>query len=417
MATNDSIYEELLHSVGKAVQLVVNIESTWSPEVMTNRIVGYIYKAVRKELPLSSREAIQNMVDSAMQSFSGACQDKPWFSEINLVHAFVGVIMVVEKQEGHSHGEIQEIESLVRIQHDNYKERILLNRALWASVEATFKDHNVAVKVYHALNKTWDSVFEESMAEIQWLEESISVPDMTRMQKFIKRWMQKSMWRCSDYVANSENVTLLFENCVRPFGNDHPFSCIPKILYSRCGDLPPKNWSYIRDEAKNMFDQWEQMHDQWERKKSAPSMKRPSTSIIDIDHRHRAATLRMRMRMRAQCGQKESAPWFQRLRTSSKAVSSAATLRKRMRATPSAVPKRIASAVRKIFWCSTSFLVLVETSIAPHAFLVFAREATMRLDIQTPVRCSCEMPYSYVYIDILDCMPPMLIAKDSTARI
>ena len=259
MATNDSIYEELLHSVGKAVQLVVNIESTWSPEVMTNRIVGYIYKAVRKELPLSSREAIQNMVDSAMQSFSGACQDKPWFSEINLVHAFVGVIMVVEKQEGHSHGEIQEIESLVRIQHDNYKERILLNRALWASVEATFKDHNVAVKVYHALNKTWDSVFEESMAEIQWLEESISVPDMTRMQKFIKRWMQKSMWRCSDYVANSENVTLLFENCVRPFGNDHPFSCIPHILYIRSRNLPPKNWSYIRDEAENMFDQWASM--------------------------------------------------------------------------------------------------------------------------------------------------------------
>ena len=290
MATNDSIYEELVHSVGKAVEVVANIESTWSPEVMTNRIVGYIYKAVRKDFPLSSRESIQNMVDSAMQSFSGACQDKPWFSEINLVHAFVGVIMVVEKQEGHSHGEIQEIESLVRIQHDNYKERILLNRALWASVEATFKDHNVAVKVYHALNKTWDSVFAESMKEIQWLEESISVPDMTRMQKFIKRWMQKSMWRCSDYVANSENVTLLFEKCVRPFGNDHPFSCIPKILYSRCGDLPPKNWSYIRDEAKNMFDQWEQMHDQWERKKSAPSMKRPSTSIIDIDHRHRSST-------------------------------------------------------------------------------------------------------------------------------
>ena len=130
MATNDSIYEELLHSVGKAVQLVVNIESTWSPEVMTHRIVGYIYKAVRKDFPLSSRESIQNMVDSAMQSFSGACQDKPWFSEINLVHAFVGVIMVVEKQEGHSHGEIQEIESLVRIQHDNYKERILLNLSL-----------------------------------------------------------------------------------------------------------------------------------------------------------------------------------------------------------------------------------------------------------------------------------------------
>ena len=39
-----------------------------------------------------------------------------------------------------------------------------------------------------------------------------------------------------------------------------------------------------------MFDQWEQMHDQWERKKSAPSMKRPSTSIIDIDHRHRSST-------------------------------------------------------------------------------------------------------------------------------
>ena len=413
MATKDSIYKELQVSVAEAVQPVVNMENAWSPPEMTNRIVRYIYNAVLKELPLSSREAMQNMVDRAMHSFSAACQNKPWFYKINLVNAFVGVIMVVEKQEGGSHGEIQDIESLqhmVRLQYEACQDRILLNRAMWDSVGATFKDDKVAVKVYKALNNTWDSVLEESMAE------PLSVPDMTRMQNFIKRWMLKSMSRCWD-IVNSENVTLLFENCVRPFGNDHPFSCIPHILYIRSRNLPPKNWSYIRDEAENMFDQWEQMHDQWERKKSAPSMKRPSTSIIDIDHRHRAATLRMRMRMRAQCGQKESAPWFQRLRTSSKAVSSAATLRKRMRATPSALPKRIASAVRKIFWCSTSFLVLVETSIAPHAFLVFAREATMRLDIQTPVRCSCEMPYSYVYIDILDCMPPMLIAKDSTARI
>ena len=194
--------------------------------------------------------------------------------------------MVVEKQEGCSHGEIQDIESLqhmVRLQYEAYQDRILLNRAMWDSVGATFKDDKVAAKVYKALNNTWDSVLQESMAE------PLSVPDMTRMQNFIKRWMQKSMWRCWD-IVNSENVTLLFENCVRPFGNDHPFSCIPKILYSRCGDLPPKNWSYIRDEAKNMFDQWEQMHDQWERKKSAPSMKRPSTSIIDIDHRHRSST-------------------------------------------------------------------------------------------------------------------------------
>ena len=255
MATKHSIYKELQLSVAEAVQLVVNMESAWSPPEMTNRIVGYIARAVLKELPLSSPEAMMKMVDSAMQSFSAACQNKPWFYEINLVNAFVGVIMVVEKQEGCSHGYIQEMESLydmVRLQYEAYQDRILLNRAMWDSVGATFKDDKVAAKVYKALSNTWDSVLQESMAE------PLSVPDMTRMQNFIKRWMQMSMWRCWD-IVNSENVTLLFENCVRPFGNDHPFSCIPHILYIRSRNLPPKNWSYIRDEAENMFDQWASM--------------------------------------------------------------------------------------------------------------------------------------------------------------
>ena len=135
---------------------------------MTNRIVGYIARAVLKELPLSSPEAMMKMVDSAMQSFSAACQNKPWFYEINLVNAFVGVIMVVEKQEGCSHGYIQEMESLydmVRLQCEAYQDRILLNRAMWDSVGATFKDDKVAAKVYKALSNTWDSVLQESMAE------------------------------------------------------------------------------------------------------------------------------------------------------------------------------------------------------------------------------------------------------------
>ena len=114
MATKDSIYKELQLSVAEAVQLVVNKESAWSPPEMTNRIVGYIARAVLKELPLSSPEAMMKMVDSAMQSFSSACQNKPWFFEIDLVGAFLGVIMEFLRLRGECC--TQKIEDMVRLQ-------------------------------------------------------------------------------------------------------------------------------------------------------------------------------------------------------------------------------------------------------------------------------------------------------------
>lgn len=271
MAVLERIHSLLYQLVEQAVEPVVHMESKWSSTEMTKRIVGYIYKAARNEElqshRLSSREAIKKLVDSAMQSYSAACQEKPWFFEINLVGAFLGVIMEFLRLRGKRC--TQEIEEMVQLEYESYLDRILLIKAMWDSARATFKDDAVAGKVYNALHKTWDLALEESMAELR------SVPDMRRMEIFTKRWIHESMQRCWNSVANSENVinernvTVLFGNCVAPFGHDHPFSCIPNTFYPN-GERPPKNWSYIRHVARNMFDQWE-------REMSAPSTKRRKT--------------------------------------------------------------------------------------------------------------------------------------------
>jgi hypothetical protein len=88
--------------------------------------------------------------------------------------------------------------------------------------------------------------------------------------KSMKRWINESMQRCWNSVPDSErvitenSVTRLFANLVAPFGEDHPFSCIPNVFFPN-GRRPAK--TYIRQATRQMFDAWA-------REQNAPSSKR-----------------------------------------------------------------------------------------------------------------------------------------------
>merc|ERR1711982_128776 len=86
--------------------------------------------------------------------------------------------------------------------------------------------------------------------------------DLARVENFTKKWLEDSMNRawgsidqCGEKLSEG-NVARLFQNLVAPFGDDHPFSCIPGALTEKIG-RPPRDWAYIRQAVKNLFSSWQ----------------------------------------------------------------------------------------------------------------------------------------------------------------
>jgi len=262
------IHDQLYHHVGEAVEPVQDLEKQWTPTQMISRIVRYIYKsASNEELQRQHwRECVKNLVAGAMHGYSSACQEKEWFFEINLIPAFQSAAweLLRANRSNPSYGVLEE---LIQVEYEEKLDRILLVKAMWDAARHTFRGNDTAVsKVYASLGKTYDVALDEAVADNR------PIPDEVRMEHFMKRWINESMQRCwssfegSDRLITERSVTKLFGNLVAPFGDEHPFSCVPSIFFPG-GERPPSNWHYIRVAAKNMFESWE-------RERTAPSGKR-----------------------------------------------------------------------------------------------------------------------------------------------
>mmetsp|Transcript_27090 Transcript_27090/g.59011 ORF Transcript_27090/g.59011 Transcript_27090/m.59011 type:complete len:118 (+) Transcript_27090:3-356(+) len=56
-------------------------------------------------------------------------------------------------------------------------------------------------------------------------------------------------------VLTLEAVVRLFQNLVAPYGEDHPFSCVPALLTQKIG-RPPRSWPFLRRVAKQLLRSW-----------------------------------------------------------------------------------------------------------------------------------------------------------------
>merc|ERR1712008_413191 len=98
---------------------------------------------------------------------------------------------------------------------------------------------------------------EESVADSRPLEE------LQRVEIFIRKWIDDSMRRawCSlealeaPGTLTDKSVMRLFQALAAPFGDEHPYSCIPDCLTKGIG-RPPQDWKFIGQVVKQLFDTW-----------------------------------------------------------------------------------------------------------------------------------------------------------------
>merc|ERR1712194_860745 len=61
----------------------------------------------------------------------------------------------------------------------------------------------------------------------------------------------------SPKLLSQEAIVLLFQHLLAPFGDEHPFSCVPAALTQRIG-RPPRDWPFLWNEARRLCLTWGQ---------------------------------------------------------------------------------------------------------------------------------------------------------------
>merc|ERR1711933_439781 len=113
---------------------------------------------------------------------------------------------------------------------------------MWESIETTFgdEDEKTKSKLFRAMSTTYWPAFDEVFMNRKRNE-------LRNVEEFTRQWMKESMNRAwvsledAESVLTEESVTELFLYTVAPFGQDHPYSCIPFALCASIG-IPPPDW-------------------------------------------------------------------------------------------------------------------------------------------------------------------------------
>jgi len=255
----ERIHTNLYARVEEAVKPIMHLESSWSEGELVKRVVRYIYNGAKNEdLPNQPwQEMIKNLVSTGMGTYSSACQEKQWFFEIDLAPAFTAAAWEILRRGGRPNAVYERVEDLVIQEYEDKLDRILHTKAIWDATRKTFNDQKIQSKVNTALFKAYDAALDICLMDSRPLD------DLNRVEIFTRRWIEDSMQRAWSSCPDSErtitegNVTRLFGNLVAPFGDHHPFTCIPGHLVENIG-RPPRDWTFIRQAVRNMFTQWKQ---------------------------------------------------------------------------------------------------------------------------------------------------------------
>lgn len=253
----ERIHHNLYARVEEAVKPIMHLESNWSEGELVKRVVRYIYNGAKSEDLLNQpwQEAVKNLVDKGMSTYQSACQEKQWFFEIDLAPAFTAAVWEILRRGGRPNAAYERVEEMVITEYEDKLDRILHTKAIWDATAKTFQDAKIQGKVNAALFKAYESALDICLMDSRPLD------DLNRVELFTRRWIEDSMQRAWNSCPDSErnitegNVTRLFGNLVAPFGDHHPFTCIPGHLVENIG-RPPRDWTFIRQAVRNMFTQW-----------------------------------------------------------------------------------------------------------------------------------------------------------------
>jgi len=252
-AVLENIHKSLYNIVGVAVALVSSTEKTWSQQEMVKRIV----RAKSPELlTLHWEDLAKKLVDQAMGSYGAACEDKQWFYEIGLSQAFAAAAWELLCMNGKPRVRFSQVRELVEQEYEGSLDRTLRTKAMREATNIVFPNSKVQRKIFNALHKTYDGALDLSMAD------SRPLPELERVEIFVKKWIHDSMNRAwggveaSEVTLTDKMVLRLFQTLMAPFGDESPHSCIPECLTGDIG-RPPQDWKFMEHVVKKLCDTWE----------------------------------------------------------------------------------------------------------------------------------------------------------------
>jgi len=248
----ERVHTALNNAIWQATKPVMRLEKEWDQKELSKRVVKYLNKAAQPAelMTMPWHEAAQQFVENGMNGYSSACGEKPWFFELHLAPAFSAGFWEIASGSGQGVN-WREVEQLLTGKYEELMDDQLLDKAIWDSAGVLLPDESIRNKLYKALKSCHEAAFKEAMNDPRRLR------DLQRVEVFTRLWLEQSMGKAWQVLENNgmmsaEHVVRLFQDLLAPFGEDHPFSCVPAVLTQVIG-RPPGDWPFLQEAAGQFF--------------------------------------------------------------------------------------------------------------------------------------------------------------------
>lgn len=250
-------HDALYNAIWQATLPIASMDTEWSHSEMTKRIVKTLYKAAQPVELLSQPwdQAAQQIQENAIHNFASSCGEKPWFFEVDLAPAVCALAWeTIQASTFRPRPDFEELEKVCTGQYEDLMDVLLMEKAIWAATSAVLGEAVPVNKISKILLSTHQGAFNLVMSY------SKPATDSEKVELFMQCWLNHSMERIgwslnSAAICTQEIVESLFQALVAPFGEKHPFSCVPAALTRRIG-RPPSEWPFLREAVKVLFETW-----------------------------------------------------------------------------------------------------------------------------------------------------------------
>lgn len=252
----DRAHNAMSNAVWKATQKVARMEKEWDHKEFAKRITKYIYKAASAPelMNLPWDQAAAQFVESAMHGYSAACGDRQWFFDLDLAPSFGIAFWEIFTGTG-QRAPWSEVEAVLNGKYEELMDASLLEKAIWDTAGLLIKDESLRNKLAKALKKSHETAYKEA------IDDPRPMADLARVEIFCRAWIESSMGKAWSTLETAgdlmtlDNLVWLFQDLVAPFGEEHPFSCVPAALTLSIG-RPPRDWPFLTSAVRQFLADW-----------------------------------------------------------------------------------------------------------------------------------------------------------------
>merc|ERR1719277_2193850 len=201
-----------------------------------------------------------------MGGYSSACGDCGWFFDIELVPGLMGSAMELFAASGQEVNPDAVYAEIVA-EYEDILDRRMLDKAIWDVSAQIFGEGKCASKVAGALSKAYwpalDEVLHDGNLHREFAYGLDEQTELRRVENFTRRWLDDGIGRAwatiesSQAGLNENTLKELLKRLITPFGEEHPYSCLPGAFIDRLG-RPPPDWAFIRTCVADLFRGWSQ---------------------------------------------------------------------------------------------------------------------------------------------------------------